>query len=110
MQAIRINGAANECVTGSCLTHRVRIFWQSSERRWVHLDCFPCDPAAVARVVARGSDPAAIAEAEGDFGPGGTFAAPAAPARADGALFGAEEVAGAGEMPGQRSLFAGGAL
>jgi hypothetical protein len=32
--------------------------------------------AAVRRVIARGSDPAAIAEAEGDFGPGGTFAEP----------------------------------
>jgi len=29
--------------------------------------------AAVQRVIARGSDPEAIAEAEGDFGPGGAF-------------------------------------
>jgi len=29
--------------------------------------------AAVRRVIARGSDPEAIAEAEGDFGPEGTF-------------------------------------
>jgi hypothetical protein len=68
---MRIEGAPNDCITGSCLTHRQRVFWQSAERRWVHLDCFPC--------------------------------------RSDGALFGPEVLVGPGELPGQMSLFAGGA-
>jgi hypothetical protein len=80
----RIEGAPNACITGSCLAHRKRVFWQSAERRWVHLNCFPCEP-------------------------GRAVPAAAVPVRADGALFGAEAVVGLGQLPGQRSLFAGGA-
>ena len=36
------DAGAHACITGSCLTHRRRVFWQSAERRWVHGDCFPC--------------------------------------------------------------------
>src|SRR5262249_34085359 len=35
---------ANACITGSCLTHRQPVYWQSSERRWVHsAGSFPCE-------------------------------------------------------------------
>jgi hypothetical protein len=98
---------AHTCIPASCLTHRQRVFWQSAERRWVHLDCFPCErnifraaPVPTAAplaglVAAFDAEAARMRATMGDQ----------APVRDDGALFGAEAVVGLGQLPGQRSLF-----